>query len=395
MSAMVELILKEGKEKSIKRRHPWVFSGAIEQIPENLEEGQLVKLYDKDHNFLAVGHFQRGTIAVRVLSFEDIEIDRDFWYAKLLAAYRLRQKLGFIENGQTNTYRLVHGEGDEIPGLIIDVYDRTAVIQCHSVGVYQNRSIIVELLQEIYQHQLDAIYDKSEATLPFKGSINPQNEYLYGMMVDNQVKENGHQFLVDWEKGQKTGLFLDQRENRQLLARFARGKKVLNLFCYTGGFSVYALKAGADLVHSVDSSKFAIEMTEKNVDLNFGSSVNHAAYLSDALQFLQNADESYDIIVLDPPAYAKHGQVLNNAIQAYKRINQRAIEKVNPGGLVFTFSCSQVMTRENFRKTVFAAAANAKRKVSILYQLTQAPDHPVNIYHPEGEYLKGLVLYVE
>lgn len=392
---MVELILKEGKEKSIKRRHPWVFSGAIEQIPENLEEGQLVKLYDKEHNFLAVGHFQKGTIAVRVLSFEDVEIDRDFWYARLLAAYRLRQKLGLVESDETNVYRLVHGEGDEIPGLIIDIYDRTAVIQCHSIGVYQNRSVIVDILQEIYQHQLDAIYDKSEATLPFKSGINPQNEYLYGVLVDNQVKENGHLFWVDWEKGQKTGLFIDQRDNRQLLARYSAGKKVLNLFCYTGGFSVYALKAGADLVHSVDSSKFAIEMTEKNIELNFGSSANHAAYLSDALQFLQNAEESYDIIVLDPPAYAKHGQVLNNAIQAYKRINQRAIEKVNPGGLVFTFSCSQVMTRENFRKTVFAAAANAKRKVSILYQLTQAPDHPVNIYHPEGEYLKGLVLYVE
>ncbi|HOK51708.1 MAG TPA: class I SAM-dependent rRNA methyltransferase [Bacteroidales bacterium] len=392
---MVELILKEGKEKSIKRRHPWVFSGAIEQIPDNLEEGQLVKLYDKEHNFLAVGHFQKGTIAVRVLSFEDVEIDRDFWYARLLAAYRLRQKLGLVESDDTNVYRLVHGEGDEIPGLIIDIYDRTAVIQCHSIGVYQNRSVIVDILQEIYQHQLDAIYDKSEATLPFKSGINPQNEYLYGVLVDNQVKENGHLFLVDWEKGQKTGLFIDQRDNRQLLARYSAGKKVLNLFCYTGGFSVYALKAGADLVHSVDSSKFAIEMTEKNIELNFGSSANHAAYLSDALQFLQNAEESYDIIVLDPPAYAKHGQVLNNAIQAYKRINQRAIEKVNPGGLVFTFSCSQVMTRENFRKTVFAAAANAKRKVSILYQLTQAPDHPVNIYHPEGEYLKGLVLYVE
>ncbi|MEJ5265532.1 MAG: class I SAM-dependent rRNA methyltransferase [Bacteroidales bacterium] len=392
---MVELILKEGKEKSIKRRHPWVFSGAIEQIPDNLEEGQLVKLYDKEHNFLAVGHFQKGTIAVRVLSFEDVEIDRDFWYARLSAAYRLRQKLGLVESDDTNVYRLVHGEGDEIPGLIIDIYDRTAVIQCHSIGVYQNRSVIVDILQEIYQHQLDAIYDKSEATLPFKSGINPQNEYLYGVLVDNQVKENGHLFLVDWEKGQKTGLFIDQRDNRQLLARYSAGKKVLNLFCYTGGFSVYALKAGADLVHSVDSSKFAIEMTEKNIELNFGSSANHAAYLSDALQFLQNAEESYDIIVLDPPAYAKHGQVLNNAIQAYKRINQRAIEKVNPGGLVFTFSCSQVMTRENFRKTVFAAAANAKRKVSILYQLTQAPDHPVNIYHPEGEYLKGLVLYVE
>ncbi|MCX7987595.1 MAG: class I SAM-dependent rRNA methyltransferase [Bacteroidales bacterium] len=392
---MVELILKEGKEKSIKRRHPWVFSGAIEQIPESLEEGQLVKLFDKEKNFLAVGHFQKGTIAVRVLSFDDVEIDRDFWYSKLLAAYRLRQKLGLIENENTNVYRLVHGEGDEIPGLIIDIYDRTAVIQCHSIGTYLNRSLIVELLQEIYQHQLDAIYDKSEATLPYKANLNPQNEYLYGMMVDNQVKENGNLFLVDWEKGQKTGLFIDQRDNRQLLAEYAPGKKILNLFCYTGGFSVYALKAGADLVHSVDSSKFAIEMTEKNVELNFGNSANHAAFLSDALQFLQNSEESYDIIVLDPPAYAKHGQVLNNAIQAYKRINQRAIEKVNPGGLVFTFSCSQVLTKENFRKTVFAAAANAKRKVSILYQLTQAPDHPVNIYHPEGEYLKGLVLYVE
>ncbi len=392
---MVELVLKDGKEKSIKRRHPWVFSGAIEKIPEDLEEGQLVKLFDKDKNFLALGHFQKGTIAVRILSFEEIEIDRDFWYAKLLAAYKLRKRLGLIDNEKTNVYRLVHGEGDEIPGLIVDIYDRNAVIQCHSIGIFQNRSTIVEILQDIYNNELDAIYDKSEATLPYKGKLNLQNEYLYGMMVDNQVKENGNIFIADWEKGQKTGLFIDQRDNRQLLAQYAPGKKVLNLYCYTGAFSIYALKAGAELVHSVDSSKFAIEMTEKNVELNFNKNVPHVTFLSDAQQFLQNTEESYDIIVLDPPAFAKHGQVLNNAIQAYKRINQKAIEKVNPGGLVFTFSCSQVMTKENFRKTVFAAAANAKRKVSILYQLTQAPDHPINIYHPEGEYLKGLVLYVE
>jgi 23S rRNA (cytosine1962-C5)-methyltransferase len=395
MSATVELILKEGKEKSIKRRHPWVFPGAFESIPDNLEEGQLVKVLDQQHDFLAVGHYQKGTIAVRILSFEDIEIDRDYWYSKLLTAYHLRECLGLVDNPQTNIYRLVHGEGDEIPGLIVDIYDRTAVIQCHSIGIYQNRKLIAEILQEIFNHNLEAIYDKSEGTLPFKANLNLQNEYLFGQLTDNQVIENGNLFLIDWEKGQKTGFFIDQRDNRALLSQYAKNKKILNLFCYSGGFSVYALKAGAELVHSVDSSKFAIELTEKNIELNFGNMANHTAFTSDALTFLQNSTEQYDIIILDPPAYAKHGQVLDNAIQAYKRINQKAIEKIKAGGLIFTFSCSQVLTKENFRKTVFAAAANTKRKVSILYQLAQSPDHPINIYHPEGEYLKGLVLYVE
>lgn len=395
MTTSVELILKEGKEKSIKRRHPWIFSGAIESIPDYLEEGQLVKVLDQQKNFLAIGHFQKGTIAIRVLSFDEVEIDKDFWYSRLQAAYRLREKLGLIGNSQTNMYRLVHGEGDELPGLIVDIYDKIAVIQCHSIGIYQNKETIAELLQELYHGDLEAIYDKSENTLPYKANMNPQNSYLLGQVSDNQVSENGHLFLVDWEKGQKTGFFIDQRTNRELVAQFAQGKKVLNLFCYTGGFSVYALKAGADLVHSVDSSKLAIETLEKNIELNFGNAPNHSAYLSDALQFLQKSDELYDIIIVDPPAFAKHGQVLNNAIQAYKRINQKAIEKIAPGGILFTFSCSQVMTKENFRKTVFAAAANTRRKVSILYQLTQAPDHPINIYHPEGEYLKGMILYIE
>ncbi len=391
----VELTLKADKEKSIKRRHPWIFSGAIEQIPEELEEGQLVRVLDKEGNFLAIGHFQKGTIAVRILSFDDVEINDEFWKNRLESAYRLRKELGLINNEKTNVYRLVHGEGDDIPGLIVDIYGRTAVMQCHSIGIYQVRQTLAQQIIELYNGQIDAVYDKSEATLPYKANINPQNEYLIGQFTENQVIENENIFIIDWEKGQKTGFFIDQRCNRELLTQYVANKKVLNMFCYSGGFSVYALKAGASLVHSVDSSKLAIELTEKNIELNFGNTVNHEAFLSDANQFLAKTDEKYDVIILDPPAFAKHGQVLNNAIIAYKRLNQKAIESINPGGIIFTFSCSQVLTKENFRKTVFAAAANTKRKVSILYQLTQAPDHPINIYHPEGEYLKGLVLYVE
>jgi len=392
---MYRIILKKGKERSLYRRHPWIFSGAIAHIAEGIAEGDLAEVYSHDRQFMAIGHYQIGSIAVRVLSFEQREIDRAFWKERLQSAYNTRRAIGLTDSPANNVYRLVHGEGDDLPGLVIDYYAGVAVVQFHSVGMYKARQSIAAALQEVLGEQLTAIYDKSEGTLPFKAALNPRNEYLYGQARQFEALENGLRFNVDWLEGQKTGFFIDQRENRMLLEKYARHKSVLNMFCYTGGFSFYAMRGGARLVHSVDASARAIELTNQNVALNFPGDTRHEAFVEDAFQFLEGAKDKYDLLILDPPAFAKHQNVLDNAIQGYKKLNRKGIEVIKPGGILFTFSCSQVMTKDLFRQTVFTAAANTGRNVKILHQLTQPADHPINIYHPEGEYLKGLVLYVE
>ena len=392
---MYRIILKKGKERSLYRRHPWIFSGAIAHIAEGIAEGDLAEVYSHDRQFMAIGHYQIGSIAVRVLSFEQREIDRAFWKERLQSAYNTRRAIGLTDSPANNVYRLVHGEGDDLPGLVIDYYAGVAVVQFHSVGMYKARQSIAAALQEVLGEQLTAIYDKSEGTLPFKAALNPRNEYLYGQARQFEALENGLRFNVDWLEGQKTGFFIDQRENRMLLEKYARHKNVLNMFCYTGGFSFYAMRGGARLVHSVDASARAIELTNQNVALNFPGDTRHEAFVEDAFQFLEGAKDKYDLLILDPPAFAKHQNVLDNAIQGYKKLNRKGIEVIKPGGILFTFSCSQVMTKDLFRQTVFTAAANTGRNVKILHQLTQPADHPINIYHPEGEYLKGLVLYVE
>ena len=390
----ISVILKSGKDQSLRRFHPWIFSGAIKKMSGDPAEGDVVAIYDNKDEFLALGHYQVGSIAIRVFSFEDITPDYTFWKEKLLHAYQLRKELGLAGSEHTNVYRLFHGEGDGIPGLIIDYYNGTAVMQIHSIGAYQVRNMLVDILKEIYGDELKSIYDKSESTIPFKSAVKGKNEHLLGNNKFDVVKENGLNFEVNWTEGQKTGFFIDQRENRKLLQSFSNGRQVLNMFCYTGGFSVYALQGGASLVHSVDSSEKAVELVNKNVALNF-ENANHEAFAVDAFKYLEDIKDKYDLIILDPPAFAKHQDALHNALQGYKRLNQKAFEQIKPGGILFTFSCSQVVSKENFRKSVFAAAANARRNVRILYQLTQPADHPVNIYHPEGEYLKGLVLFVE
>lgn len=392
---MNKIILKKGKDKSLHRYHPWVFSGAIAQSECGLREGELVRVYDSEGQFLAIGHYQIGSIAVRILSFEDVPVDASFWKERIGKAYRMRCNLGLADSPVNNVYRLVHGEGDNLPGLVIDMYAGIAVLQFHSVGMYLEKENIVKALLETIRQGIKAIYDKSETTLPFKAQIAPKNGYLYGKTENFTALENGLQFHVDWLEGQKTGFFIDQRENRSLLEKYARGKSVLNMFCYTGGFSFYAMRGGAKSVHSVDVSERAIELTNQNVALNFPDDPRHEAFVDEAFCFLDKSRDKYDLIILDPPAFAKHQKVLNNAIQGYKKLNRKGIEIIRPGGIIFTFSCSQVMTKELFRQTVFTAAANTGRKVRILHQLTQPADHPVNIYHPEGEYLKGLVLYVE
>ncbi len=391
----IKIILKSGKEQSIRRFHPWIFSGAIKEMNGNPLEGEMVEIYDNKNEFLAIGHYQIGSIAVRIFSFEKLRIDDIYWKNKLKSAINFRHQLGFFDNPDLNVFRLIHGEGDGLPGLIIDYYFGTAVIQAHSVGMYLIREKLAILLKQILSDKLVAIYDKSEGTLPFKANLNPKDGYLLGENSRDSVLEYGNHFLVDWEGGQKTGFFIDQRENRKLLAKYSAGKKVCNVFGYTGGFSVYALKAGATLVHSVDASKQAIELTNQNVELNFGSNAPHQGFAMDAFDFFNQTTEQYDVIILDPPAFAKHQKALHNALQGYKKINQKALEQIKPGGILFTFSCSQAVSREEFRKSVFAASANAKRNVRILHQLTQPADHPISIYHPESEYLKGLVLHVE
>ena len=377
------------------RFHPWVFSGAIQSADEGLEEGETVRVLTNKGDFIAVGHFQIGSIAVRVLSFDDEPIDRAFWRKRLEAALRMRMALGIADNAMNNTYRLVHGEGDNLPGLVIDVYGHTAVMQAHSVGMHVCREAIAKELMEVMGGRIANVYYKSETTLPYKADLGQENGFICGGSKDNVAMENGLKFYVDWLKGQKTGFFVDQRENRLLLERYAKGRRVLNMFCYTGGFSFYAMRGNAELVHSVDSSAKAIELTKDNVELNFPGDTRHKVFCEDAFKYLDGAGSTYDLIILDPPAFAKHRAALKNALKGYTRLNAKAFEKIQPGGILFTFSCSQVVTKDNFRNAVFTAAAQAKRNVRILHQLHQPADHPINIYHPEGEYLKGLVLYVE
>ena len=390
-----QIYLKRGKEESLKRFHPWVFSGAIHHSDEGIEEGETVGVLTSDGRFIAVGHYQIGSIAVRVLSFRDVAIDAGFWRSRLQAALSMRIAVGIADNPQNNTYRLVHGEGDNIPGLVVDVYGQTAVMQAHSVGIHVCRLDIAKALVDVMDGRVANVFYKSETTLPYKADLGQENGFLYGSSDDNIAIENGLKFRVDWLKGQKTGFFVDQRENRSLLEKYSHGRKVLNMFCYTGGFSFYAMRGGAELVHSVDSSAKAIELTRQNVELNFPGDGRHEAYCEDAFKYLEDAGSNYDLIILDPPAFAKHRAALHNALKGYSRLNAKAFEKIKPGGILFTFSCSQVVTKDNFRNAVFTAAALAGRKVRILHQLHQPADHPVNIYHPEGEYLKGLVLYVE
>ena len=394
--AYKKVYLKPGKEESLKRFHPWVFSGAIARVEGEPEEGEVVDVYTSKKEFIACGHFQIGSIAVRVLSFRQEVIDRAYWVRRLSVAKDLRRALGLIDNPQNNTYRLVHGEGDNLPGLIIDVYNHTAVMQAHSAGMHIYRMEIADALTEVMGDVIQNIYYKSETTLPFKADLlATENGFIKGGSPDNVAMENGLKFHVDWLKGQKTGFFVDQRENRALLERYANGRSVLNMFCYTGGFSFYAMRGGAKLVHSVDSSAKAIDLTNKNVGLNFPGDKRHEAYAEDAFKFLDNMGDRYDLIILDPPAFAKHRDALRNALRGYTKLNAKAFEKIRPGGILFTFSCSQVVSKQDFRNAVFTAAAPSGRNVRILHQLTQPGDHPINIYHPEGEYLKGLVLYVE
>ncbi len=390
-----KIFLKPKKEESLLRFHPWVFSGAIQSIEGNPEEGDLVEVYGTNQRFLAIGHYQIGSIAVRILSFKPITIDADFWVERIRVAYAIRRELGLAGVENNNTFRLIHGEGDNLPGLVIDMYAHTAVMQAHSVGMHYARHEIAEALKTVLGDTLQNIYCKSEATLPYKANLGSEDGYLYGGEVEDIATENGLKFCVDWQKGQKTGFFVDQRENRSLLERYAKGHSVLNMFCYTGGFSFYAMLGGAEVVHSVDSSAKAISLTNKNVELNFPGDLRHKAFAEDAFKYLEKMGSNYDLIILDPPAFAKHKNVLRNALQGYRKLNAIAFEKIKPGGILFTFSCSQVVSKENFRLAVFSAAAQSGRSVRILHQLTQPADHPVNIYHPEGEYLKGLVLYVE
>ena len=389
------IILRKGKEESLRRFHPWIFSGAVHHIEGDVKEGDVVEVLSSDGRFLAIGHWQVGSIAVRVLSFERQKIDVEFWKKRLAAALDVRKSIGVAGTAYNNMFRLVHGEGDNLPGLIIDIYGENAVMQAHSVGMHVCRMQIVEALKAVMGDSLKSIYYKSETTLPFKASLGQENGFIMGESNDNVAVENGLKFHIDWLKGQKTGFFVDQRENRALLEKYSRGRKVLNMFCYTGGFSVYAMRGGAELVHSVDSSAKAVELVNKNIELNFPGDKRHKAFAEDAFKFMDEIATPYDLIILDPPAFAKHKDALKNALRGYTKLNAKALEKMPSGSILFTFSCSQAVNKDQFRMAVFTAAAMAKRKVRILHQLHQPADHPINIYHPEGEYLKGLVLYVE
>lgn len=389
------IYLKRGKDESLKRFHPWVFSGAIHHVEGELTEGDIVKVVTSENEFIAIGHWQIGSIAVRVLSFADEPINVAFWENKLQQAYNARLAIGVAGNPNNTTYRLVHGEGDNLPGLVIDVYGETAVMQAHSVGMHVDREYIAKALKNVLGDNLKNIFYKSETTLPFKASLGQENGFLLGNATDDVAIENGLKFHIDWLKGQKTGFFVDQRDNRSLLENYSKGRNVLNMFCYTGGFSVYSMRGGANLVHSVDSSAKAVELVNANIELNFPGDRRHEAFASDAFKYLDEMGDRYDLIILDPPAFAKHKDALRHALKGYTKINQKAFEKIQPGGILFTFSCSQAVNKDDFRRAVFTAAAIAKRRVRILHQLHQPADHPINIYHPEGEYLKGLVLYVE
>lgn len=403
---MKKVYLKRGKDESLRRFHPWIFSGAIHHFDSQPEEGEVVEVYalrnnaehtgtDLDYEYIATGHYQIGSIMVRVLTFDNEPIDRAFYERRIASAYDVRKSIGVADRHDNDTYRLVHGEGDNLSGLIIDIYGKTAVMQAHSVGMHTDRYTIAQALKNVLNDKIENIFYKSETTLPYKAELGQENGFLLGGSADDIAIENGLKFHVDWLKGQKTGFFVDQRNNRSLLEHYAKGRSVLNMFCYTGGFSFYAMRGGAKVVHSVDSSQKAIDLTNANVQLNFPGDNRHQAFAEDAFKYLDRMDDMYDLIILDPPAFAKHKDALRNALKGYSRLNQKALEKIHSGGILFTFSCSQIVTKDNFRTAVFTAAAQAGRKVRILHQLHQPADHPINIYHPEGEYLKGLVLYVE
>ena len=393
---MMNIYLRRGKEDSLRRFHPWIFSGAIHHSDGPQEEGALARVFTSDGDYIATGHWQVGSIAVRVLTFDDEPVDATFWQRRLRAALEVRQAIGVAAEPANNTYRLVHGEGDHLPGLVVDIYGATAVVQAHSVGMHCCRHEIAAALKEVMGDRLSHIFYKSETTLPFKADLGQENGFLLGGDTDDVAVENGLRFHIDWLRGQKTGFFVDQRDNRSLLEHYSKGHDVLNMFCYTGGFSVYAMRGGARLVHSVDSSAKAVDLVNANVELNFPGDARHEAFAEDAFRYLQQMpDGAYDLIILDPPAFAKHKDALRNALKGYTRLNLRAFEKIRPGGILFTFSCSQAVSKDQFRMAVFTAAAQSGRRVRILHQLHQPADHPVNIYHPEGEYLKGLVLYVE
>lgn len=391
-----QIRLRPKKEESLKRYHPWVFSGAIASLPDAITEGEIVKVFSSQNEFLGVGHYQIGSIAVRILSFSDVEINLDFYEQRINSAYRLRLDNGLI-NDLNHTYRLIHGEGDNLPGLIVDVYEKSAVIQAHSVGMDSDKDLIVEAIKNVFGDNIKNIFYKSEGTLPFKADIEVKDRYLMGGNdVEAISTENGLRFNIDWLRGQKTGFFIDQRDNRSLLEKYSNNRDIVNLFCYTGAFSIYALRGGAKSVVSIDSSSKAIMLTEENVSLNFKDDKRHTSLSEDAFKYLRDMEkDANDLIILDPPAFAKHRGAIKNALQGYKRLNALAIEKIKSGGIIFTFSCSQVISKDQFRLAVFSAAAMTGRKVRILHQLTQPTDHPINIYHPEGEYLKGLVIHVE
>ena len=394
MTTYKTLTLKRGKEDSLDRFHPWVFSGALAQPLPELEEGEVVRVNTSDGRLIGVGHYQIGSIAVRMLDFGDTVIDREFFKSRLAQALQLRRALG-LERPDNTAFRLVHGEGDFLSGLIVDVYGPTAVVQAHSPGMHYHRDVIAQCLVEL-DGDIHNVYYKSETTLPYKARLDPVNQYILGDYAGDVAIENGLKFHVDWLKGQKTGFFVDQRDNRTLVEKFSRGRRVLNMFCYTGGFSVYALRGGALSVDSVDSSAKAVTLTDANVSLNFGDTAPHHSHAEDAFKYLDSMETgAHDLIILDPPAFAKHRSALHNALRGYQRLNAKAFEKIAPGGILFTFSCSQAVSREQFRLAVFSAAAQSRRRVRILHQLSQPADHPINIYHPEGEYLKGLILYVE
>ncbi len=395
MTAYKTITLKRGKEESLLRFHPWVFSGAIAKLPDGLEEGDTVRVTAADGRLLGTGHYEVGSIAVRMLTSDDTEITPEFYRERLQRAWELREKLGLIRP-DNNTFRLVHGEGDFLPGCVVDIYGNTAVLQAHSPGMHYARHILADALVALPGAGIKNVYYKSETTLPYKARLDPVNDYLIGGFETNVSQENGLSFNIDWLKGQKTGFFVDQRDNRALLEHYSKGAKVLNMFCYTGGFSVYAMRGGAEKVDSVDSSAKAVTLTDANIALNFPGDTRHKAYAEDAFKFLADMpDGAYDLIILDPPAFAKHRSAIKNAMVGYRRINAAAFRKIAPGGILFTFSCSQAISREQFRLAVFTAAAQSGRNVRILHQLTQPADHPVSIYHPESEYLKGLVLAVE
>ena len=389
------LYLRRGKEESLKRFHPWIFSGAIHHNEGEPEEGEVVRVLTAEGKFIAVGHWQIGSIAVRVLDFDDRNIDAEYWEERIKVAVEARRTIGVLGRDDNDMFRLVHGEGDGLPGLIIDVYGKTAVMQAHSVGMHVSRFDIANAVVKATSGMVENVYYKSETTLPYKADLGQENGFIVGGSNENVALENGLKFHIDWLKGQKTGFFVDQRDNRSLLEQYSNGRSVLNMFCYTGGFSVYAMRGGAKLVHSVDSSAKAIDLTNNNIALNFAGDQRHEAYAEDAFKYLDAMGSNYDLIILDPPAFAKHKDALRQALKGYTRLNAKAFEKIKPGGILFTFSCSQVVTKDNFRTAVFSAAAQSGRRVRILHQLHQPADHPINIYHPEGEYLKGLVLYVE